>query len=145
MNKRELATVLAALRVYQGSEDIGNEVREIATNGGKFEGMSIIEIDELCMKLNCGIPEITIPDDAWEDTGVDESGSRLLAHIRINGVDLHLEAYEAHEPDAKGQKFVNTLFEDEEHAVLDTFVDGAARTQTINGREYVLVATPFQA
>ena len=55
MNKRELGTVLAALRLWQ--EHYGSCAKvahwvDIATDDGKFEPLSPKEIDGLCEKLN---------------------------------------------------------------------------------------------
>lgn len=53
MNKRELATVLAALRHWQSIESTrwGREV-SIATDGGSLAALDDAEIDALCQKLN---------------------------------------------------------------------------------------------
>lgn len=56
MNERELATVLAALRVYQEALGMnGGEppayVEPIACDGGLLP-LSVDEIDELCERLN---------------------------------------------------------------------------------------------
>lgn len=50
---RELATILAALRLFQRlpSEASGPE-NEIATDSGEFEALSLVEIDALCERLN---------------------------------------------------------------------------------------------
>ncbi|SRR5579885_1513013 len=65
MTERELATVLAALRERQRrliqQDRVSREealkyqepdLDEIATNGDKFDALSIEEIDELCERLN---------------------------------------------------------------------------------------------
>jgi hypothetical protein len=62
---RELATVLTALRHWQKvlPENAG-AYEDIATDGGRFEPLSVDEIDELCMRLNLGeIPNADIPRD----------------------------------------------------------------------------------
>jgi hypothetical protein len=57
MTERELATVLTALRYWQAALPKGIAVYDdIATDGGRFEPLSINEIDELCMNLSCGKP-----------------------------------------------------------------------------------------
>jgi len=53
----ELATVLAALRVYQQvldecAGDLPDDILDIATDGGSFERLGIDEIDDLCEALN---------------------------------------------------------------------------------------------
>lgn len=53
MTKRELGTVLAALRWWQltlGEAPIW--IDEIATDSGEFEPLSVAEIDDLCERLN---------------------------------------------------------------------------------------------
>ena len=57
MKGRELATVLAALRVYQQQLEMNGgappqDVEDIATNVFECEPMSVDEIDELCERLN---------------------------------------------------------------------------------------------
>lgn len=91
---------------------------------------------------------INIPDNEWEPG--DEG--QLLAHIEVNGCDMHLEAYE-----------VSSTPEDEAELMLlyypvqfvdapDWFVDALhasaggekVKTVLILGKPYVLIATPFQ-
>lgn len=39
-----------------------------------------------------------IPEDAWEKTGpTEDPRARLQTHIRINGLDMHLEAIQVKE------------------------------------------------
>ena len=57
MKGRELATVLAALRVYQQQLEMNGgappqDVEDVATNVFEFEPMSVGEIDQLCERLN---------------------------------------------------------------------------------------------
>jgi hypothetical protein len=54
LRKRELATVLAALRFYQ-KEDLDNEpdINDIATDGWTLDALTVAEIDSLCEELNC--------------------------------------------------------------------------------------------
>ena len=57
MTERELATVLAALRVYQQQLEMNGgappqDVEDIATNVFEFEPMPSEEIGELCERLN---------------------------------------------------------------------------------------------
>jgi len=57
MNRRELATVLAALRYWQrknpGILDT-EEYFEIASDGLEIDPLTMDEIDGLCERLNCG-------------------------------------------------------------------------------------------
>lgn len=52
-NRRELATVLAALRAFQrlGSE-LTEPENDIATCGGEFDALTVEEIDSLCDEIN---------------------------------------------------------------------------------------------
>lgn len=58
ITKRQLATILAALRLWQDGSAIGDDgdpyLADIATNGGKFEPLNNSEIDILCERLNSG-------------------------------------------------------------------------------------------
>lgn len=56
LTKRELGTVLAALRYYQTLHPamIPQDFEDIATNGGEFQPMKPREIDKLCEHLNHG-------------------------------------------------------------------------------------------
>ena len=51
LNDRELHTVLAALRYFQGRQ-VPLMIEEIANNAGEIEPLSEEEIDSLCVKLN---------------------------------------------------------------------------------------------
>ena len=95
-------------------------------------------------------PQLTtrvIGDEEWELSGMDEDRSgRLYAELSINGYRLHLEAFAVTELGDYGQqKAADASFDDQVDAVLDQFVEGAASTVSINGRDYILVATPYQA
>lgn len=93
---------------------------------------------------------LTVPEDAWEESGhEDDPKARLYAQIDISGCPMHLEAY-AVEYDGRTdenwgeQRFADgCTFEDCEHGFY-SFVEGAARSIKIMGREYVLIATPHQ-
>lgn len=54
--RRETATILAALRLWQRGDGVGDdgdsELAAIASNGGCFEPMTSEEIDKLCEALN---------------------------------------------------------------------------------------------
>lgn len=55
LTARELATILAALRHWQTALPESAEVFEdIATDGGRVAPLTVVEIDELCIRLNCG-------------------------------------------------------------------------------------------
>ncbi len=52
MTDRKLATILAALRVYQDTAFISPAIMDIATSNGQFNALSHDEIDQLCEELN---------------------------------------------------------------------------------------------
>ena len=70
LDVRETATVLAALRRWQGallgSEPEGEWMDDIASAGGTVTPLSPEDIDGLCLKLNVGHP--------GEPTGQAEGG-----------------------------------------------------------------------
>lgn len=53
LTEAELATVLAALRVYQRVGPDADEM-EIATNEGRCRALDAAQIDDLCERLNFG-------------------------------------------------------------------------------------------
>lgn len=65
LNQRELATILAALRViqadYPGLIKADSGIEDIATNCGEFEPLSSEEIDHLCDRLNFEETEDSVP------------------------------------------------------------------------------------
>lgn len=81
---------------------------------------------------------IDIPESAWE-VCVDES--RLLAQITVNGLSMHLEAWEVYDT-KDGMQCAVQHDEDFERIFYAVGADAAFQTLTIRGREYVLVATP---
>lgn len=82
----------------------------------------------------------------WTECG-DESdpSARLLAHIRIAGLDMHLEAW-AVTTDADGmQQATEETRRAEEFDQLCTMMDTTFETVEIRGRQYILIATPYGA
>lgn len=58
LTERELATVLAALRLWQkGCADA--DLQSIASDEGAFPALDNAEVDDLCERLNCGIMSAT--------------------------------------------------------------------------------------
>jgi hypothetical protein len=90
---------------------------------------------------------ISVPRDTWEETGpVEDPKARLQTHIRINGLDMHLEAIEVKERMRRG--FLSQMPKAAEYEDLfDHLVEfaGSAPFETIRigGRRYCLFATPF--
>ncbi|HYT93501.1 MAG TPA: hypothetical protein VEL76_32585 [Gemmataceae bacterium] len=56
LSDRERATVLAALREWQGiltgNEPAEEAIDAIASDGGRFAPLTVKEVDELCERLN---------------------------------------------------------------------------------------------
>ena len=55
VNHRELATILAGLRLHQNRlqrHDMAEGINDIATDGGTLEALSVDEVGELCERLN---------------------------------------------------------------------------------------------
>ena len=68
LTSRELATVLAALRYWQGSRPTNRLMFHIiATNGDRHSPLDDNEIDELCMRLNFG--EVSAVEEEPPETG----------------------------------------------------------------------------
>ena len=93
---------------------------------------------------------ITIPADAWEacalDDGDNPSTDKLHVSIEINGTSMHLEAWAATDehPLGFGQGVADGCSQ-EDHDTLCGMMDVSGfQTTTINGREYILVATPHE-
>lgn len=91
---------------------------------------------------------ITIAPEDWEPTGPDAESdpdepdptARLLASINVNGCALHLEAFAVVDNDSC-QEAAHAHFHDDVEA-LQNMQDTAFQTVEINGRTYILVATP---
>jgi hypothetical protein len=90
-------------------------------------------------------PHIVIPDGVWVPTGDDEGDphARLLATIRINGGAFHVEAYAVKLDEHGCQVIADGYFQDEWDGLCLLEPNEAFETQTINGRDYVIVARPF--
>lgn len=87
----------------------------------------------------------TIPFEAlqWQPTGGEEDPkTRLLAHIKIGDLDMHLEARQVTE-DAEG--YQTTIDYPEDHDAMCGIADTVFTTTIIDGREYFLFALPYGA
>ncbi len=63
LSKRELATVLAALRNYQRDiEGVNGDIADIATDSGALQALNSAEIDALCENLNLATGELERAD-----------------------------------------------------------------------------------
>lgn len=89
------------------------------------------------------MPEIDVSQLKWEATGPEENrGTRLLSSIRVMGCPMHLEAWEVYFDD-DGVQQSKAWPGDFSNIAVGIGVEDPWRTVTIDGREYVLIATPF--
>ena len=66
LTKRETATILAALRLWQETSNRDEEwTYQVATIDGIVEALNEEEIDELCEKIN----DYLLPSEEWETHG----------------------------------------------------------------------------
>jgi hypothetical protein len=85
---------------------------------------------------------IIIPPGMWLD--VDGDGTRLKAVISICGTLMHLEAIQVHAVGRdREQEAVNPLLTEDFNLLCRYGSEGQFETTDINGKTYVLVATPF--
>ena len=86
---------------------------------------------------------ISIGRESWAADGPDDDPrGRLTASIRINGCEMHLEAYAVHTNDEGTQEF--DVWPDECESIYHgVSAEGAWRTVEIDGREYALIASPY--
>lgn len=83
---------------------------------------------------------ILIPPRMWRDDRGD--ATKLHCVISISGTMLHLEAIEVHTVNGE-QQAVNPELADDFTYVCLFGSEGPFDTTEINGKRYVLVATPF--
>ena len=67
VDRFELATILAALRLLQAAPALPPEIEEIATDAGDFERLDNEQIDDLCERIN------TAADHPWRDVPEEET------------------------------------------------------------------------
>lgn len=92
ITRRELATVLAALRAYQnkhlgGGPDVaGTSVEDIATDSGSFKPLGFRGINRLCEKLNMSGSTMGLVIEPPHKEGGDEPLYRVVYVIDVNAV-----------------------------------------------------------
>jgi hypothetical protein len=92
------------------------------------------------MAYRTDAPAIELAAIAWDKIGETDPANRMLAHIRIAGLDMHLEARQV-EYDGDGNQGIVDFSDDYDH--LSAMCDCAFTTVEIEGREYLLYATPY--
>lgn len=90
ISDRELASILAALRLYQRN-DCPVDLRDIATNGDTHIILSADEIDALCERINSGDQRATCPNVVVALEGGLVSGVVADQPIRLLVVDYDVE------------------------------------------------------
>ena len=92
--------------------------------------------------MQAEIITILIPPAMWLD--IDGDGSRLKCVLSINGTLMHLEAIHVHYvgPDRE-QRAVSARLESDFELLCRYGSEGQFETTDINGKPYVLIATPF--
>ena len=91
-------------------------------------------------------PRIPLEALKWNPCGPDDDPDcRLLAHINIAGLDMHLEAWEIDQDDHDFQSVREETMRSDDFDTLASIMDCRFETITIDEREYVLVATPYGA
>jgi hypothetical protein len=88
-------------------------------------------------------PTIPLAHLTFEPSGPEANPrARLLATIKIGPTHMHLEAYEITEDDQGVQRAV-VYDEDVEKVYAGVNAEGGWQTTEIDGKEYVVIATPF--
>lgn len=98
--------------------------------------------DRLALYMRDSRDAIDVTAPTWEETGPEtDPKSRLLATIKINGLNMHLEAWQIHSDstnqDAKWMELNDKL------GTLQNMMDCDFQTTKIGWRDYVLVCTPY--
>jgi hypothetical protein len=94
------------------------------------------------MVFRLDAPTIPLDQIQWDEIGEDgDPKQRLLAHVRIGSLDMHLEAREI---DTDGDGYQTTKCYSDDHDTLCNMSDVPSfQTLMINEREYFLFALPF--
>lgn len=92
------------------------------------------------MAFRTNPPQILPGDIHWDAVGQEpDTLTRLLAHIRVCGLDMHLEAREVvYEDDMQTTKEYP-----DDHDAMCSIADTTFTTIEIGGREYFLFALPY--
>lgn len=80
ISERELATILAALRFWQGeiNDGFSDEQWDIASGSGVYEPLDAAQIDTLCENMNCGKTPFT---PRQSDLNIIREAGRALARF----------------------------------------------------------------
>lgn len=102
VDRRELATILAALRFHQdenlqGSGDIPDQtVGDIATDGGALKPLNFAQVERLCQRLNCQEDAAGLKIDLPHRDLGPEPLFRVVYSIDVNAANVRKAADKAH-------------------------------------------------
>lgn len=134
VDERQLATILAALRLWQDKRlNRGPDMaalREIATDAGQFEGLTADEIEALCEEINLG-EEATVGRAKPPAGGSDDDPTPKMRRYLVTGDTESTFLFEAwHKEkleDLKKLKFARGIHErrafDDTHATTYMTID----------------------
>jgi hypothetical protein len=115
VTRRELATILAALRFHQDENlqgDLGiadKVVSDIATDGGTLEPMDYAEVDDLCQRLNLSSRAVGLIVEPPPEESGDEGLYRVIYAIDVHAATPGDAANRVHgimtDPEAMGPIF----------------------------------------
>lgn len=95
------------------------------------------------MPYSSNSPSIDASKITWEPAaGEGNPRARLLSHIRVCGLDMHLEAWEV-EYDGDLQNVTEDSGRSDDFLNISGMMDCSFETVEIEGREYFLIATPY--
>lgn len=83
VDRFELATILAGLRLLQAAPALPAEIEEIATEQGDFERMDDEQIDALCERINTASHD---PFYNGDDDGTDEDAEEAALQARVDSL-----------------------------------------------------------
>lgn len=87
VDQAEFNVILAALRLFQMTDELPARIEEIAEPNGASFCLSDDEIDDLCERLNCGRPSATVRPTAAEN-------ALLAIQETLDGVEWNIDTLE---------------------------------------------------
>lgn len=98
------------------------------------------------MPFSLTSPQIPLDKIEWDATGTDvDPRARLVAHIRIGPLDMHLEAWELEPDDGNIQAVSPASWRSEGFDTIADVMECKFQPIDIDGRAYFLIATPYSA
>lgn len=89
--------------------------------------------------------QVRFPDLQWEpNDAMDDPGAQLRGPVLVvNGLPLHMEAWAVTYDEEGMQQGAEEWVDDFEKLHEAVHADGSFSTMTLNGREYIVICTPF--